>query len=115
MTAALRSKLRTFTRNWEDAHDLYQEVFVKLGNHRLDSLPAARKFIWRVTENIGIDWIRRQRRRPIDAEVTISELEFDPPDSSKSPEELLYAQQLRSRIQRIHARLPPRWRARARQ
>lgn len=68
--------LVTFTKTEADAHDLLQDLFIRLA--RLDDLspPQNEKaFVFRLAHNIAIDWLRRRKVRWDSEERLIKELD----------------------------------------
>lgn len=83
------------TRNEADAHDLLQEVFLKLAQHAhdLDHLRDARAYLLRLTHNATVDFFRRQstRQRHEQEQSHSPEPLFAP---SPDPDEALFRQHL---------------------
>lgn len=82
--------LARMVRNAEDAHDLAQEVFLKVYQalDRFDPKYRFSTWIFRVAQNAAIDTLRRQRLRfqsPARENADGDEREWEPPSPERGP------------------------------
>ncbi|MBR4193518.1 MAG: sigma-70 family RNA polymerase sigma factor [Oscillospiraceae bacterium] len=100
----------------DDAFDLSQEAFFRawrnLPGFQFDS--SFSTWLFRLTVNICLDWLRAKKRRPTVSLTTINdedeELQLDVPDPGMSPEELLLAAEDRAELTRALNELPVEYR-----
>jgi RNA polymerase sigma-70 factor (ECF subfamily) len=104
--------------NAEDAEDIAQEAFIS-AYRSLDRFDTNRRFspwLFRITINLCIDHLRRQRYRPIyiDDEGTYmdeGESKIQIPDSSPDPQMMAETAEIREIIEGAIAGLSPKYRA----
>lgn len=91
--------------NPEDAADVTQETFIRVFR-TIDKFRGDASFstwIYRVTSNLCLDWLRRRKRRALSSDAPVSwEHETAPrelADTSPNPEDLVAAAELRQEIQ----------------
>ena len=104
------------TGNPEDALDLSQEAFCRawrgIASYRFDS--AFSTWLYRLTSNVCIDFLRRQKKRKtVPLQYTDEDEEprdLSIPDPSPGPEETLLARAEREQVARALARLEPEYR-----
>jgi RNA polymerase sigma-70 factor (ECF subfamily) len=114
----LRLILRV-TQNQEQAHDLYQEAFLRIYRNlhlfRLES--SFYTWIYRIVTNVCLDHLRRRRSRPEDqapvieagANRTQTVDFFDSrPDDQANPEQMLLGKEIGERIASALEQLSPR-------
>lgn len=99
-----------------EAQDLTQEVFLKvfraLSGYRGDA--AFTTWLHRLTVNVGLDWLRARRRRPVQVPLEFpedgdrSDRQF--PDTESGPEEAAVGEEGRRRLVRALQGLPPIYR-----
>ena len=102
--------------NQEDALDLSQEAFLKawrgLSSYRFDS--AFSTWLYRLTSNVCIDFLRRQKKqKSIPLQFTDEdneERELSVPDPAPGPEEALLARSEREQVALALSRLEPEYR-----
>lgn len=102
--------------NPEDALDLSQEAFLKawrgLSSYRFDS--AFSTWLYRLTSNVCIDFLRRQKKqKSIPLQFTDEdneERELSVPDPAPGPEEALLARSEREQVALALSRLEPEYR-----
>ena len=102
--------------NQDDAFDLAQEAFFRAWR----SLPgfqgeaAFSTWLFRLTANVCLDWLRARKRRPTVSLTTVDdegeEVQLDVADPGKSPEELLLAAEDRAALARAMNELPVEYR-----
>lgn len=104
------------TGNADDALDLSQEAFLRawraLGQYQFDA--AFSTWLYRLTSNLCIDFLRRQKRQQ-HVSLTISDEdgageEFAVPDPAPGPEEQALHADAQSAVARAMAALPDDWR-----
>lgn len=90
--------------NPEDAHDLAQEAFIKAwrGLRFYKSEAAFSTWLYRLTSNVCIDFLRRQKRRPT-VSLTVREdgeesTELEVEDIQSQPEEQVLHNEVRTEI-----------------
>jgi RNA polymerase sigma-70 factor (ECF subfamily) len=104
------------THRYEDAHDLTQEIFVKvyMALDRYDPKYQFSTWLFRIAQNSAIDALRKKSiaevplARPADDEPSGKEREFA--DDGISPYRALKNKQLSSAIDTAVAKLPPDYR-----
>jgi RNA polymerase sigma-70 factor (ECF subfamily) len=70
--------LVAFTKTEADAHDLLQELFIKLARGARTELQSEKAFLYRSAHNLAIDWLRRRKVRWDSEERLLQELDEDP-------------------------------------
>jgi RNA polymerase sigma-70 factor (ECF subfamily) len=105
---AVFSYVLNLTRNEADAHDLLQEVFLKLAQQAesLKHLRNPRSYLLRLAHNLTVDQFRRQTSRQHAAETLVQDEAclFAP---ASDPDEAVFRQKLALAL----AELPPEQRA----
>lgn len=90
--------------NPEDARDLSQEAFVKAwrGLRFYKSEAAFSTWLYRLTNNVCIDFLRKQKRRPVESITTDDEQqsELELPDTAPLPEEQLLHKEQKQTVAR---------------
>ena len=102
--------------NADDAFDLAQEAFFRawrgLSGFQFES--AFSTWLFRLSSNVCLDWLRAKRRRPTVSLTTVDdedeEIQMELPDPGKSPEELLLASEDRKALSRAMNELPVEYR-----
>ena len=102
--------------NADDAFDLSQEAFFRawrgLSGFQFES--AFSTWLFRLSSNVCLDWLRAKQRRPTVSLTTLDdegeETQLDVPDPGKSPEELLLAAEDRSALTKALNELPVEYR-----
>lgn len=102
--------------NADDAFDLAQEAFFRawrgLSGFQFES--AFSTWLFRLSSNVCLDWLRAKRRRPTVSLTTVDdedeEVQMELPDPGKSPEELLLASEDRKALARAMNELPVEYR-----
>lgn len=102
--------------NQEDAFDLAQEAFFRawrgLAGFQFES--AFSTWLFRLTANVCLDWLRAKKRRPTVSLTTLDdedqEVQMELPDPAKGPEELLLAAEDRQALIRALNALPVEYR-----
>ena len=100
----------------EDAFDLSQEAFFRawrgLAGFQFES--AFSTWLFRLTANICLDWLRAQKRRPSVSLTTVNEedeaAQLELPDPGMGPEELLLAAEDKALLARAMDELPVEYR-----
>jgi RNA polymerase sigma-70 factor (ECF subfamily) len=102
----LRYALR-LVRNEDAARDIVQEAFVRyLNQHRRNGGPCEpSNWLFRVTHNLAVDHIRRDRRTRAGVE------QLDPAPAASPPDGRMMADESRRRVETMLARLPENQRA----
>jgi RNA polymerase sigma factor (sigma-70 family) len=103
MTEQLRRLLRGFTGNWATTQDLLQDVQVRLLRCSVRDPAKATALIYRIAQNIGRDWKRREKGSPVEFRHDIEEL--PQLGGSVSPERYAIARQL---LDKLTSLLPAR-------
>lgn len=110
---ALRGFAAKLTRNPDEAADLYQDACIRIFRniHRLDRRLASRAWGMRVMQNINLDRLRAERRRPATTGMELArdgDLEYDPPCPDPTPEDVAVGScRLGEVIEAMYA-MPPR-------
>jgi len=102
--------------NQDDAFDLAQEAFFRawrgLSGFQFES--AFSTWLFRLTANVCLDWIRAKKRRPTVSLTTVDdedeEAQLELPDPAKGPEALLLAAEDRAAVARAMNQLPVEYR-----
>ena len=102
--------------NQDDAFDLSQEAFFRawrgLSGFQFES--AFSTWLFRLTSNVCLDWLRAKKRRPTVSLITVDdedqEVQMELPDPGKSPEELLLAAEDREALAKAMNQLPVEYR-----
>ena len=102
--------------NQDDAFDLSQEAFFRawrgLSGFQFES--AFSTWLFRLTSNVCLDWLRAKKRRPTVSLTTVDdedqEVQMELPDPGKSPEELLLAAEDREALAKAMNQLPVEYR-----
>jgi RNA polymerase sigma-70 factor (ECF subfamily) len=102
--------------NPDDAFDLAQESFFRawrgLSGFQFES--AFSTWLYRLSSNVCLDWLRAKRRRPTVSLTTVDdedeETQLELPDPGKSPEELLLAAEDRAALAKALNELPVEYR-----
>lgn len=102
--------------NPDDAFDLAQEAFFRawrgLPGFQFDS--AFSTWLFRLSANVCLDWLRAKKRRPTVSLTTVDdedeEVQLDLPDPGKSPEELVLAAEDRAALTKALNGLPVEYR-----
>lgn len=101
-------------RSREDAEDAAQEVFVKVYNalHQYDPRYAFRSWIFRITHNLCIDYIRRRKMSTLSIDAPVAgpegDMEWNLPDrDAVDPLEAASAGEERDLIERAIEKLGP--------
>ena len=97
--------LNGYTKNFSDAEDLAQEVFVRLAvkkpSYRGDA--AFRTWLYAIGRNLALDHLRRQKRAPIPAE--------DPANADRTDAEAIYlGKEKNETLWRVMGTLPDAYR-----
>ncbi len=102
--------------NPDDAFDLAQEAFFRawrgLPGFQFDS--AFSTWLFRLSANVCLDWLRAKKRRPTVSLTTVDdedeEVQLELPDPGKGPEELLLAAEDRKALAKALNELPVEYR-----
>ena len=102
--------------NRDDAFDLSQEAFFRawrsLEGFQFES--AFSTWLFRLTANVCLDWLRARKRRPTVSLTTVDDeeetVELELPDPAKGPEALLLAAEDRAALARAMNQLPVEYR-----
>lgn len=102
--------------NRDDAFDLAQDAFFRawrgLAGFQFES--SFSTWLFRLTANVCLDWLRAKKRRPVVSLTTVDdedeEVQLDLPDPGKSPEELLLAAEDRAALVKALNALPVEYR-----
>ena len=102
--------------NPDDAFDLAQEAFFRawrgLPGFQFDS--AFSTWLFRLSANVCLDWLRAKKRRPTVSLTTVDdedeELQLELPDPGKGPEELVLAAEDRAALTKALNGLPVEYR-----
>ena len=102
--------------NADDAFDLAQEAFFRAwrGLSGFQQESAFSTWLFRLTANVCLDWLRAKKRRPTvsltAADDEGEEVQLDVPDPGKSPEEILEAAEDRAALAKAMNQLPVEYR-----
>lgn len=102
--------------NADDAFDLSQEAFVRAwrGLAGFQQEAAFSTWLFRLTANVCLDWLRAKKRRPIVSLTTADddgeEVQMELADPGKSPEEILEAAEDRAALAKAMNELPVEYR-----
>jgi RNA polymerase sigma-70 factor (ECF subfamily) len=107
--------LARMVRSLDDAHDLTQEVFLKVYQalDRFDPQYRFSTWVFRVAQNTAIDQMRRRKLRAtssLSQTVDGEEHEWDPPGSERGPYGETRNRERAVAIERAIAELPPEYR-----
>ncbi|MFH1104359.1 MAG: sigma-70 family RNA polymerase sigma factor [Actinomycetota bacterium] len=92
------------TGNADDAHDLVQEVLLRVRKGLQAYTPGSFEgWLWRITRNAFLDEMRRLKRRPT---VPLPEGDHDDTGSAPAPEDVLAAVRLGEDVQAAVLELP---------
>ena len=81
--------LVSFTKTEADAHDLLQELFIKLARGVAMDVQSEKAFLFRLAHNLAIDWLRRRKVRWDSEERLLAELDAAPQDAENPDTALL--------------------------
>lgn len=86
--AGLFRYLLVFVKCEADAHDLLQEVFIRLAREKDDVQSKGKAWGYRLAHNLAVDWLRRRdaRGRWEEAASTAGPEIFDPPSGLEARE-----------------------------
>lgn len=102
------------TRSRPDAEDIMQETFVKafkrIHTYRFDKGAGFAGWLNTICLNCAIDFLRRQRRRHRDRQVSLEDLRHELQSHNPSPEDSAVRSQAAGRIRRAMDVLSPRQR-----
>lgn len=92
------------TGNADDAHDLVQEVLLRVRKGLLAYTPGSFEgWLWRITRNAFLDDMRRRRRRPT---IPLAEGDRDDLGASPAPDEVLAGVRLSEDVEAALLQLP---------
>ncbi|RKZ07184.1 hypothetical protein DRQ05_03525 [bacterium] len=103
-------------RNPTDAEDIAQEVFVRVFSalDRYDPSFPFSSWLYRITSNMCIDFIRKTKDRPVSIDKPLSgddgEYAFQLPSDGAGPDRNVQAREMISILEEALARLPERYR-----
>ena len=102
--------------NPDDAFDLAQESFFRAwrGLAGFQQESAFSTWLFRLTSNVCLDWLRAKKRRPTVSLTSVEEgdeeAQIDVPDPAKGPEELVIAAEDRAALAKAMNELPVEYR-----
>ena len=102
--------------NPDDAFDLAQESFFRAwrGLAGFQQESAFSTWLFRLTSNVCLDWLRAKKRRPTVSLTSVEEgdeeAQIDVPDPAKGPEELVIAAEDRAALTKAMNELPVEYR-----
>ena len=109
MEGELKNYLQRVTNNPADTQDLVQTTFERVLMHGAGANVAKpQHFIRKTARNIGIDWLRQQRRNDREAVPVEAADDCDLVDLPRDPFHEVAARQLLERLWPIVLQLPPR-------
>jgi RNA polymerase sigma-70 factor (ECF subfamily) len=75
--AALKHYLRSSFPAIRDVEDIAQESYLRLWRQRAgDPIRSTRAFLFTIAQRVAIDTVRRLRRSPVDADVSLGDIEI---------------------------------------
>jgi RNA polymerase sigma factor (sigma-70 family) len=104
-------------KNRDDAEDVAQDVFIKVFAmlDRYDERYAFRSWLFKITANQCIDFIRKNRVKMLSLDEPVQyrgeEIERQFPDEGDSPDDALESKELGHLLLSITAELPPHYRS----
>ena len=107
-TPSVRTVVRSYIRNPDDAADVMQEVYLR-ALQRLDTLDDPTRFkswLYAIARNAGLDHLRKAKRRPLPPPNEIDHI--DQVESDPGPEDLAEVRELAEQVQLGAARLSAR-------
>ena len=102
--------------NQDDAFDLAQEAFFRAwrGLSGFQQEAAFSTWLFRLTANVCLDWLRAKKRRPTVSLTTVDdegeETQLELPSPGKTPEEVLMAAEEKDALARAMNQLPVEYR-----